>query len=203
MIWIKYSILFAAWFFLWPVALLFVLSKHRNEILQDMMADMKYRKANFRGINAVLYVFLLDRYYRTLFYHRVGCISWLIKWLWPGEKTFHPLCHDIGGGVFCIHPFSTILNANKIGENFSCRQNTTIGNKSDDKPNERPIIGNNVVLGANVVIIGNIRVGDNVMVGAGSVVIKDVPANCIVVGNPARVVKRYELKQHKWVKCCE
>lgn len=38
-------------------------------------------------------------------------------------------------------------------------------------------------------IIGDITIGDNVIVGAGSVVTKDVPSNCIVAGNPAKVIK--------------
>ena len=101
----KRCVLFAAWLLLWPIALLYVMSKHRDDILQDMLADMKYRKANFTGINAVLYVFLLDKYYRTLFYHRIGSISYIVRWIWPGYNTFHPLCNNIGGGVFCIHPF--------------------------------------------------------------------------------------------------
>ena len=88
-----------------------------------------------------------------------------------------------------MHPSSTYLNAQYIGRNFTCRQNTTIGNKSDDKPSERPTIGDNVTLGANVVIIGNVRIGNNVTIGAGSVVVRDVPDNAIVVGNPARIIK--------------
>lgn len=82
------------------------------------------------------------------------------------------------------------MHAKSIGKNFSCRQNTTIGNKSDGRPDELPIIGNNVTLGANVIIIGNIKIGDNVTIGAGSVVIKDIPANSVVVGNPAKIIKQ-------------
>lgn len=44
-------------------------------------------------------------------------------------------------------------------------------------------------LGANICIIGDIRIGNNVTVGAGTVVVKDVPDNCVVVGNPARIIK--------------
>lgn len=44
-------------------------------------------------------------------------------------------------------------------------------------------------IGANSVILGNVSIGDNSTIGAGSIVIKDVPKNCTVVGNPAKVIK--------------
>ena len=78
--------------------------------------------------------------------------------------------------------------------NFSCRQCTTIGIKSDEIAGSYPTIGNNVTLGANVVIIGDINIGDNVIIGAGSVVVKDIPSNSIAVGNPAKVIKSIESK---------
>ena len=46
-----------------------------------------------------------------------------------------------------------------------------------------------MVLGANVNIIGDVKIGDNVIIGAGSVVVKDIPSNCIAAGNPAKVIK--------------
>ena len=52
----------------------------------------------------------------------------------------------------------------------------------------RPWLGDNVDVGANVVVIGGVRIGNNVKIGAGSVVTKDVPDNCTVVGNPARII---------------
>lgn len=54
---------------------------------------------------------------------------------------------------------------------------------------KRPIIGDNVSLGCNVTIIGGVHIGNNVTVGAGSVVVKDIPDNCIVAGNPAKVIR--------------
>ena len=87
------------------------------------------------------------------------------------------------------HPYATIINAKKVRRNFTCRQCTTIGNKKDGDNEHLPIIGDNVTLGANDVIIGGITIGNNVVVGAGSVVVKDVPDNCIVAGNPAKILK--------------
>ena len=186
---IVYLISLLSWLLLWPMALMYIFSPKRDKIRKDIEANMRYRTADLKGRTAVLYVLLLDKFYRKLFYHRVGIISYLVSWLWRGDRTFYPLCPNMGGGVFCIHPYSTILHAKSIGENFSCRQNTTIGNKSDGRPDELPIIGNNVTLGANVIIIGNIKIGDNVTIGAGSVVVKDIPANSVAVGNPAKVIK--------------
>ena len=89
------------------------------------------------------------------------------------------------GGFLLAHPYATVLNADSIGKNFSCRHCTTLSEKS----NGRPQIGDNVTLGANVTIIGNVHIVNNVIVFAASVVVKDVPDNCIVVGNPAKIIK--------------
>lgn len=52
------------------------------------------------------------------------------------------------------------------------------------------LIGNNCWIGGSVTILPGVTIGDNVTIGAGSVVVKDIPANCVAVGNPAKVVKR-------------
>ena len=51
------------------------------------------------------------------------------------------------------------------------------------------MIGINVWIGGNSVILPGVTIGDNAMVGANSTVTREVPANCLVVGNPARVVR--------------
>jgi len=54
----------------------------------------------------------------------------------------------------------------------------------------KPItIGSDVWIGGNVTVIGGVHIGDNVVVGAGAVLTKDVPANTVVAGVPARVIK--------------
>ena len=50
-------------------------------------------------------------------------------------------------------------------------------------------IGDNVWIGANSVVMPNVKIGNNVVIGAGSVVTKDIPDNCIAVGNPCRVLR--------------
>ena len=54
------------------------------------------------------------------------------------------------------------------------------------------IIGNNVFVGANSVILPGVHIGDNVIIGAGSLVASDIPSNSVAVGNPCRVISTYE-----------
>lgn len=54
---------------------------------------------------------------------------------------------------------------------------------------QKVTIGNNVFIGTNSVILGGVTIGDNVIVGAGSIVNRDIPANSVAVGAPAKVVK--------------
>jgi acetyltransferase-like isoleucine patch superfamily enzyme len=55
------------------------------------------------------------------------------------------------------------------------------------------VVRNSASLGSNCTILSNVTIGENAIVGAGSVVTKDVPANTIVAGNPARVIRRIDM----------
>lgn len=59
-----------------------------------------------------------------------------------------------------------------------------------EKTDQRAVIGNNVMICAGSIVIGNVDIGDNVTIGAAAVVTKDVPDNCVVAGNPARIIKK-------------
>lgn len=171
-----------------PHIIAFCRSNERNKIEEDIRVMIFHKKIAYFGIRALVYLLQKDRFYRTMFYTRLGNISYLFKWYAKGDSTFFP-CKSVGGGIYIAHPYATILNAKSIGKNFTCRQCTTIGNKVDGRNDLIPEIGDNVTLGANVCIIGDIRIGNNVLIGAGSVVVKNVPNNCVVAGNPARVIR--------------
>lgn len=66
---------------------------------------------------------------------------------------------------------------------------STLDRRSFNRSGESTVIGNDVWIGSNAVIMAGVEVGDGSVVGAGSIVTKDVPAYSIVAGNPARVIK--------------
>ena len=95
---------------------------------------------------------------------------------------------SIGRGLIVNHGVGLVVNPKAvIGNNVKLHQNTTIGSKVSG--GGCPIIEDNVLIGANCVVIGPIRIGSNSIVAAGSVVVKDVPCGVIVAGNPAVVIK--------------
>lgn len=136
---------------------------------------------------AFLYLIHQNRYFRSLFYYRIGPVwAMMIGWWRPGDRYFQiSVSTKIGKGVWIAHPFATIINAESIGDNFSCIHCTTLGETGKG----RPTLGDNVSLGANVTIIGPVHIGNNVIIGAGSVVVKDVPDNCVVAGNPVKIIR--------------
>jgi len=116
----------------------------------------------------------------------------IIEWIMGIELSWNL---SAGKGLMLFHGQALIVNGyTVIGENCTLRHSTTIGIKGElnDKFTS-PIIGNNVNIGAHVCILGNIKIGDNVKIGAGSIVTKDIPSNCVVVGNPACIIKNFNV----------
>lgn len=112
-----------------------------------------------------------------------------VEWILGVELPWNTC---VGANLCLYHGQSLVINDHTIiGENCTLRHATTIGHKvlSDGSHSKSPIIGNNVDIGSNVVIIGSITIGNNVIIGAGSVVVKNVPDGAVIVGNPARVVR--------------
>lgn len=184
------GILFA--FLYIPHLVFYYFSENKDKIRLDVHLRIKQLNLHCRDHIGLLTFLHNDRYFRTLFYYRIGQPkASFFSWYRPGDRYFTiSATTKIEGGFQYAHPYSSVISANSIGRNFFCLHLTTLG-KNDQRQSElcRPIIGNDVTLGANVTILGSITIGNNVKIGAGSIVTKSVPDNCVVVGNPARIIR--------------
>ena len=180
--------------YLLPLPHLFIYRRCSNEIREYIESDIIEMNRRLRLKKGLLYYLSFHPPYRNLFYYRIGLTkSKLLKLILKEYPffTINPSLLHWGKYAFVLnHPYATIINAKYIGDNFTIAQLTTLGNKMHGQNHLIPTIGNNVSLGANVNILGDVHIGDNVIIGAGSVVVKDVPSNCIVAGNPAKIIKQ-------------
>lgn len=165
---------------------------HNATIQADVQQTLKVRGSKMvsASIEKQFYHLMISYpEYAFIFFWRIKKANYYCKELFTKDfqcKIFRST--QIDGGLMCYHPFATVINAKSIGKNFQFRNGLTIGNKNNDNT-QVPVIGDNVIVGPNVVIIGAITIGNNVIIGAGSVVVKDVPSNSVVAGNPAKVIK--------------
>jgi len=152
--------------------------------------DLPYNKSNTKG-KCIIVLFRLasliasNKVTKVLFFPYLIFYKIFIEWILGTELNWNT---NIGTGLRIYHGQAIVINKDvKIGSHCVIRQSTTIGNSRDG--GTCPIIGNHVDIGCNVCIIGDITIGDNVVIGAGSVVVKSIPPNSLVVGNPARILK--------------
>lgn len=97
----------------------------------------------------------------------------------------------VGEGLFIDHGIGIVIGeTTEIGSNVTIYQGATLGGTGKDLGKRHPTIGDNVIISAGAKILGPFRIGDNVKIGAGSVVLKEVPPDCTVVGVPGRIVNR-------------
>ncbi|QUH19853.1 serine O-acetyltransferase [Alkaliphilus sp. B6464] len=108
----------------------------------------------------------------------------------PGAK--------IGRRVFIDHGMGVVIGETaEVGDNVTIYQGSTLGGTGKEKGKRHPTIGNNVVISSGAKVLGPFTVGDNSKIGAGSVVLKEVPPNCTVVGVPGRIVVKDDKKVNK------
>ena len=116
------------------------------------------------------------------------CLSHVSRFLTGIE--IHPGAR-LGPGLFIDHGMGVVIGeTTEVGENVTIYQGVTLGGTSLEKVKRHPTIGDNVVVGSGAKILGPFTVGENSRIGSGSVVVKEVPPNSVVVGIPGQVTHR-------------
>lgn len=101
----------------------------------------------------------------------------------------------VGKGFFIDHATGVVIGETAVVcDNVTIYQGVTLGGVSFKKGKRHPTVGDNVVIGANATVLGDIHIGNNVRIGAGSVVLGDVPPNSTVVGVPGKVIIKDGIK---------
>lgn len=172
---------------------------HNQEIVEAAEADMQATLERDPACRGLLQPFLFFKGFLALQTHRIASHLWK-----EGRETLafhfqsraselfavdiHPAAR-IGQGVMLDHATDiTIGETAIIGDNCSLLHGVTLGGTGKEVGDRHPKIGNGVLLSVGAKILGNITIGDEAKVAAGSVVLKDVPAQCTVAGVPARQV---------------
>jgi serine O-acetyltransferase len=143
----------------------------------------------------VLEYLLANKGFRAVFCYRIshvnaGNIAYYICSFFNTVEISNKA--QIGYGLLIPHAQCIVIAAGaEIGNMVTIQQGVTIGGNLDEVKNERtkPVIGDNVLVGAGAKILGPVIIGDNCIIGANAVVVQDIPANSIAVGIPAKVVK--------------
>ncbi len=176
-------------------------------MIDKIQKDIRAFKKKDPACNSLLDVFFCHSGFHAIFFFRICHILWsldlgalspiskfLAKLITQFVKVFtgieiHPGA-QIAEGFFIDHGFGVVIGETTIiGTNVSVYQGVTLGGVSLRKEKRHPTLGNNIVVGAGAKVLGNIKIGDYVQIGANSVVLKDIPENCTVVGIPGRIVK--------------
>lgn len=120
---------------------------------------------------------------------------------WVSQRTvrktgieIHPGA-TIGRGLFIDHGSGVIIGETaELGDNVTLYQGVTLGGTGKEQGKRHPTLKDNVMVSAGAKVLGSFTIGENSKIGAGSVVLKEVPPNCTVVGVPGRIVKMGDQK---------
>lgn len=165
----------------------------KDRVTQDLdawIAAIDDTRNNRSRLKAYCWLLANLMEYRSLLYFRLGRLGSVLKLFAKPMPTcfFETFSRNVGGGLVVHHGHSMRLAADLVGKNLQVWHMVTIGKARPG--GKRPVIGDNVRVFTGSVVLGNITIGNNVTIGANSVVLKSVPDNCVVVGNPAHIVKK-------------
>jgi serine O-acetyltransferase len=181
-------------FALFPLASIYRVTDQQEIIDADVTrwADVLWVTDRTRMLGRLLYAF---PEFRAIYYHRLlhgnptgVLLARMAAKVWKSIPGLDLSGTSIGPGLFISHGQATILSAERIGANLWVHQGVTVG--WDYQGDRRPIIGDDVFIGAGAKILGAITIGDGARVGANAVVVCDVPPGATAVGIPARISSR-------------
>lgn len=176
-----------------PVYLCALCSKQRKLIEMDVARWNNIDGLSYGFFKSLNWYMTYKKEFRNLIQHRfkhpsdslMSKIQFVIaRIFWKPMDTLYIYTKDIGGGLYIQHGFATIISAKKIGENCRIYQQVTIGYKGE----YNPVLEDNVSVTCGAKVLGDVTMHANSLAAAGAVVVKDVPANAIVGGVPAKVI---------------
>jgi serine O-acetyltransferase len=142
----------------------------------------------YSGVHALVFHRIAHRLWRRGWTTTARFLMQIARFLTGIE--IHPAA-KLGPGLFIDHGMGVVIGETaEIGENVTLLQGVTLGGTSLMREKRHPTLGNGVVVGAGAKIIGAFKIGDGSRIGAGSVVVREVPPNSVVVGVPGRVTYR-------------
>jgi serine O-acetyltransferase len=142
---------------------------------------------HFKGFKAIQAHRISHVFWRNGMTHLALTVQKRISECWGVD--IHPAA-KLGGGLMIDHATGVVIGATTcVGFGCTFLHNTTLGSTGKEDGDRHPKLGNNVMVGQGSSTLGNIYIGDNAKIGSQSMVLKDVPGDATVVGNPARVVR--------------
>lgn len=146
----------------------------------------------YPGIHAVISHRLAHGLYKRNFKLLARIVSQINRFFTGIE--IHPGA-QIGRRLFIDHGMGVVIGETaEIGDDVTIYQGATLGGTGKEKGKRHPTIGNNVVISSGAKILGPFTVGDDSKIGSGSVVLREVPPNCTVVGVPGHIVIKDNVK---------
>ncbi len=178
-------------FRLLPVLIFYLFSRDKKELLKDVVRWQNYYNYSSKTSKQLFMLLIRHKEFRNLFLFRIKkhkFAVFIFSILFKKRDDIFINCDCVGSGLFLHHGFSSIINAERIGNNCWINQQVTIGATKKGKPS----IGNYCKICAGAIIVGPVTIGDNCVIGAGSVVTKNINDGEVWAGNPAHFIRKTE-----------
>src|SRR5687768_13707087 len=176
-------------------------------MFDGIRADIRVVRERDPAARSAFEVLLCYPGVHALAMHRLGHRLWNARWTTLARFVshvsrfvtgieIHPAA-KLGPGLFIDHGMGIVIGETaEVGKNVSLLQGVTLGGTSVRREKRHPTLGDNVTVGAGAKILGGFTIGAGSRIGAGSVVVREVPENSVVVGVPGRVTYRDGQRVH-------